>query len=138
VKLWLVDASVLLASEAADDANHADSLRVLRGEDAVATLDLARYEAANVAIVAWKDRAAARRLRGLVDALAEDGGVVRAESQLLEAAEELAITHGISVCDAAYVAAAGMVGASLVSCDVRDLVSRGLARTPAEVQATRS
>jgi len=42
----------------------------------------------------------------------------------------LADEHAISVYDAAYVAAARESGRSLVSCDVRDLVSKGLAELP--------
>jgi predicted nucleic acid-binding protein len=135
VRLWLVDASVLLACEDSDDIHHDDATRLLRGEDAITTLDLAQYEIANVAVVAWKDTMAARRLRGLIAAVADDGGVVRANASLIEQAEDLASTRGLSVYDAAYVAAAKVSGAELVSCDLRDLVSKGLARTPGEALA---
>ena len=129
---WLLDASVLLAAEDRDDASHADARRLLEGTGRLATLDLALYEVTNVAIVAWKDAAAARRLRGVIAALADDGGLVRAEPSLFETAAELAHVHGISAYDAAYVAAAAAVRAELVSCDVRDMVARGLARLPAD------
>ncbi|MGH9114554.1 MAG: hypothetical protein ACRDWW_01870, partial [Acidimicrobiales bacterium] len=76
--LWFVDASVLLASEEADDGNHASARQLLTGTDPVATLDLAFYEVTNVA-------------------------------------------------------AARLWGAQLVSCDVRDLVSAGLAPLPRDV-----
>jgi predicted nucleic acid-binding protein len=129
---WFLDASVLLAAEDRDDANHSDARRLLEGAGRLATLDLALYEVTNVAILAWKDAAAARRLRGVIAALADVGGLVRAEPALLEAAATLAREHGISAYDGAYVAAAAAVRAELVSCDVGDMVARGLARLPAD------
>jgi predicted nucleic acid-binding protein len=89
----------------------------------------------NVAIRVWQDPAAAVRLRARVAAIADDGGVIRAEPSLLERAERIAARHGIAVCDASYVAAADVSSARLVSCDIRDLVSRGLAVLPADVPA---
>jgi predicted nucleic acid-binding protein len=132
VKGWLVDASVLLAREDVDDVNHADARRLLAGPDAIATLDLALYETTNVAVVAWKDSDAARRLRVVIDAIADDGGLVRAKPDLLAEVARLAEKHGLSAYDAAYVAAAASVGVGLVSCDVRDLVSAGLAVLPVQ------
>ena len=132
---WFLDASVLLASEDPDDANHSDARRLLEGKDQLATLDLAFYEVTNVAITAWNDVAAARRLRGLIAAVSDDGGLIRADPALLEAATELALSHGISAYDAAYVAAASAARATLVSTDARDLVARGLARLPADALA---
>jgi len=132
---WFLDASVLLASEDRDDANHAEARRLLEGTDPLATLDLAFYEVTNVAFMVWNDVAAARRLHGLIAAVADDGGLVRAAPSLLEAASELALTHGISAYDAAYVAAASAARATLVSTDVRELVARGLARLPADAVA---
>ncbi len=134
---WFLDASVLLACEDSDDVNHAEAQRLLAGPGSLATLDLAFYEVNNVAIVAWTDRSAAQRLRSLVAAVAEDGGVVRVDPGLLEVAADLALAHGISAYDASYVAAAAAAGAQLVSCDIRDLVSRGLAKRPGEAVASR-
>ena len=128
--LWLLDASVLLASEDQDDEHHAEAVRLLRDPDPLATLDLALYEVTNVAVRAWRDRAAASRLGQRVEALAEDGGLLRADASLLATAASVADDLGISVYDAAYVAAARHSGARLVSCDIRDLVSRGLAVVP--------
>jgi predicted nucleic acid-binding protein len=135
VTIWLLDASVLLACEDADDTHHAAARQLLTGPDSLATLDLALYEVTNVAVSAWKDHTAARRLCGLIGALAGDAGMIRAEPSLLEAAADLALTHGLSAYDAAYVAAAAAAGARLVSCDVRDLVSRGLAELPSDAVA---
>jgi predicted nucleic acid-binding protein len=136
VRLWFVDASVLLASEDPDDVNHRDASRLLRCGDALATLDLAYYEVTNVAVRAWRDHSAAHRLRQRVAALGDDGGLVRAEPSLLASATAIAEENGISVYDAAYVAAALGWDAELVSCDARDLVSRGLARLPADTPFT--
>lgn len=128
--VWFADASVLLAREDADDDQHVAARRLLSGEVPVATLDLAYYEVSNVAIRAWDDPDAASRLRGLVHALADDGGLVRAGEALVGEATAIAERHGLSVYDAAYVAGARAAGAQLVSCDLRDLVSRDLALTP--------
>ncbi|MEJ7656545.1 MAG: PIN domain-containing protein [Thermoleophilaceae bacterium] len=129
---WLADASVLLAREDVDDANHDGARSLLSGPDPVATLDLAYYEVTIVAVRAWHDLSAARRLRGAVRALQDDGGLVRCDEALVAAATELAESHDLSVYDAAYVAAAIAIGARLVSCDIRDLVSSGLAVLPGE------
>jgi predicted nucleic acid-binding protein len=107
-------------------------LRLLRGGDPLATLDLAFYEVTSVAIRAWRDLSAADRLRERVTAVAEDGGLVRADAALIADAAAVADEHGVSMHDAAYVVAARASGGELVSCDLRDLVSRGLARLPAD------
>ncbi len=133
MNLWLLDASVLLAGEDADDDHHWDALRLMGGEDPLATLDLAFYEVTNVAVRVWGDPQAAWRLRERVAAIGEDGGLVRADAPLLSEAASIVGEHAISAYDAAYVAAARHVGAQLVSCDVRDLVSRSLACLPADV-----
>jgi predicted nucleic acid-binding protein len=132
LNLWLLDASVVLASEDVDDEHHHDARRLLSGTDPLATLDLAFYEVANVAVRSWRDRSAGARLRQRLRAIADDGGLVRADEELLTDACALADKHGISVYDAAYVAAARRAEAQLVSCDVQDLVSRELARLPAD------
>jgi predicted nucleic acid-binding protein len=86
---WLVDASVLLSREDADDPNHPDARRLLEGSSPVATLDLAYYEVTNVAIRRWGDSQAATRLRGVVAAIEEDGGLIRANESLLGGARLL-------------------------------------------------
>ncbi len=136
MNVWLLDASVLLASEDPDDVNHSDARRLLEGGDPLATLDLAFYEVTNVAIRSWRDQSAALRLRERVVALADDGGLVRVETTLIISAATIAEEHGISAYDAAYVAAARASNSQLVSCDLRDLVSRGLARLPSDAVAS--
>ena len=133
--VWFADASVLLARADSDDAEHEASRSLLSGAASIATLDLAYYEVTNVALRAWADPVAARSLRGLVSALAQDGGLVRVDEALAAAAAGLADQHGLSAYDAAYVAGAAVSGARLVSCDVRDLVRPGLALTPTQALA---
>ncbi len=128
--VWFVDASVLLAREDADDDQHEAARELLAGDATLATLDLAFYEVGNVAVRAWRDGQAAGRLQGLVDAIAADGGLVRVDEALIAHAVRIAETEGLSVYDAGYVAGAASAGAQLVSCDLRDLVSRDLAVTP--------
>lgn len=127
---WFIDASVLLAREDADDDQHEAARHLLAGDAALATLDLAYYEVGNVAIRAWRDTKAAARLQEVVAAIADDGGLVRADKPLIAHAVGVAKTEGISVYDAGYVAGAASIGAQLVSCDLRDLVNHGLAVTP--------
>ena len=124
------DASVLLAREDADDDQHEAARQLLAGDATLATLDLAFYQVGNVAVRAWRDGQAAGRLQGLVDAIAADGGLVRVDEALIAHAVRIAETQGLSVYDAGYVAGAARAGAQLVSCDLRDLVSRDLAVTP--------
>ena len=131
----LLDASVLLAAfDPADD--HHQPARALLEDDAttLATLDLARYEVANVVVRAWRAPESVAPLLAAIERLADDGGVVASTDTLLTRAAEIAERHTISVYDAAYAAAADEGGRRLVSCDERDLVSNGLASLPASAQ----
>ncbi len=131
----LLDASVLLAAFDPEDDHHASARALLEDEDAtLATLDLARYEVANVAVRAWRAPKSVAPLLAAVERLADDGGVVPSTDTLLTKAAEIAERHTISVYDAAYAAAADDGGHRLVSCDERDLVSKGLAELPASAQ----
>lgn len=128
----LLDASVLLAAFDPED-NHHEPARALLEDDegTLATLDLARYEVANVAVRAWRAPASVTPLLAAVERLADDGGVLASTGTLLARAAEIAERHTISVYDAAYAAAASDSGHRLISCDERDLVSKGLATLPA-------
>ena len=92
--LWFVDASVLLASEDPDDQHHHDAIRLLAGAEPLGSLDLAYYEVSNVAVRAWHDPLADLRLRARVAAVADDGGIVRADAALLSRAVAVADAHG--------------------------------------------
>lgn len=130
----LLDASVILAAFDSDDELHGPSQALLADPDVtLATLDLARYEVANVAVRGWHELGRVDPLLEAIDRISGDGGVVPSTTSLLSRAAKLADEHTISVYDAAYVAAADQSGGTLVSCDVRDLVSKGLASSPASV-----
>ena len=132
----LLDASVLLAAFDPEDEHHEPARALLEDdESSLATLDLARYEVANVAVRAWRAPESVAPLLAAVERLADDDGVVASTGALLARAAELAERHTISVYDAAYAAAASNAGHHLVSCDERDLVSKGLAALPASAQS---
>lgn len=96
----------------------------------MAVIDLTIYEVVNVVARKYRQPEEARRLvRGLL------GGTpppMRADGELLEQGLDLMAEHGLTAYDAAYVAAADRNGLQLVSLDIRDLVSKGLAVTPDE------
>ncbi len=128
----LLDASVVLAAFDPDDRHHESAVALLADDSvALATLDLARYEVTNVAVRAWRAPESAAALLAALERLAADGGVIVSSAALLTRAAQLAERHTISVYDAAYVAVAEEADRSLVSCDTRDLVSKGLAVLPA-------
>lgn len=135
----LLDASVLLAAFDPEDDHHEPARALLEDEEAtLATLDLARYEVANVAVRAWRTPASVAPLLAAIERLADDGGVVASTNALIAQAAEIAERHTISVYDAAYAAAADQGGHRLVSCDQRDLVSKGLAALPASAVGRRN
>jgi predicted nucleic acid-binding protein len=130
----LLDASVILAAFDRDDALH-EPARAVLGEDTVtlATLDLARYEVTNVAVRAWRAPKQVAPLLEAIERLSSDGGVLLSTNMLMIRATQIAQEHTLSAYHAAYVAAAAQTGGTLVSCDMRDLVSKGLANSPASV-----
>ncbi len=133
----LLDASVLLAAfDPEDDHYEPASALLVDPETTLATLDLARYEVANVSVRAWRAPETVAPLLATIEQVADDGGVLVSTSALLTRAAELAELHTISVYDAAYVAAADEADRRLVSCDERDLVSKGLAVFPAKARST--
>jgi predicted nucleic acid-binding protein len=130
----LLDASVILAAFDSDDELHRPSRALLADPDVtLTTLDLARYEVANVAVRSWCELDRVAPLLEAIDRISGDGGVIPSTTTLLSGAAKLADEHTISVYDAAYVAAADQAGGTLVSCDMRDLVSKGLASSPASL-----
>jgi len=134
----LCDSGVWLAAAnpVEQEPFHDSSRRLLlelgdRAEE-IGALDLTLYEVANVATVSWRDPVAATELMSFIRDCAQDS-LVRCVPELLESAVHEASRHGISVYDAAHVAAAQALGWTLVSTNVRDLVGRGLAVTPDQV-----
>ena len=131
----LLDASVWLAAVDRDDAFHEAARELIgNGELQHAALDLTVYEVGHVATTRWRDPDQARRLCRLVFAACADR-LLRVTRELADAAVALADEHGITVYDAAYVAAARQEGCPLVSGDIADLVRRGLAIGPDAVDS---
>ena len=126
--ITLLDASVWLAAVNTDETAHNGASALIENAVAaglpLAALDLTLYEATNVAIRSWRSRPHAELLVSLIDASAE---VIRVDTALIGASIDIAHEHSLTVYDAAYVAAARLHGAVLVSGDVADLVSKGLA-----------
>jgi predicted nucleic acid-binding protein len=134
----LVDASVWLASLDTDDVHH-DAARELleraaRGTATLAALDLTLYEVANVATVRWRSPADAERLATLVRLACPDT-LEAVDDDLIRTAAAIAHQEGLTVYDAAYIAAAREHGWTLLSCDVADLVTPGHAVLPGDAPA---
>jgi predicted nucleic acid-binding protein len=126
----LVDTSVWLSLEWEQARYHTASRAIALDVDRpVAALDLTLYEVANVAVRQMGQPERGNYLSRLVLTRCGDR-LLRIDQELVERAVELAAEHRLSVYDAAYVAAADRHGWTLVSTDVRDLVSKGLAVTP--------
>jgi predicted nucleic acid-binding protein len=126
----LVDASVWVGARDPEDRFHDDARRiVLDFSRPVAALDLTFYEIANVMGARKRQMKEARYLlRTLSTRCGED--IVAVSPELIDAALEIAAEHDLTAYDAAYVAAARRHGWTLVSTDIADLVSRGLAVAP--------
>lgn len=134
----LLDASVLLAAFDPGDDHHEPARALLEDDEAtLATLDLARYEVANVAVRAWRAPESVTPLLAAIERLVDDGGVLVSTGALLAKAAEIAERHAISVYDAAYAAAADEGGHRLISCDERDLISKDLAAPPGDAATSR-
>jgi len=126
----LLDASVWVAARDADD-RHFDAARalVLDTRLPVTALDLTFYEVANVVGSRWQRLDLARELCRAIQLRCDDR-IATVEVDLVDATLDVASEYGLTVYDAAYVAAARRHGWTLISTDVADLVSKGLAVTP--------
>jgi predicted nucleic acid-binding protein len=126
----LLDAGVWIAAKDGQD-RYFEAARPLAVDfdQPVAALDLTLYEVANV-VGARKQRSdEAVDLCRLVSARCA-GHLVAIDAELIRRTLEIATEHGLTAYDAAYVAAARRHGWTLVSTDIADLVSRGLAVAP--------
>lgn len=126
----LVDASVWGRLAEPQDRLHRPVRDFLvESEATLAALDLTLFEVANAVGVKMGQP---RRARWLFDLVAVRCGerLVRVDGGLVAAAVEVAERHALTAYDAAYVAAAQRSGWQLVSLDLADLVSKGLAVTP--------
>jgi len=126
----LVDASVWVAVADPADPYHAAAQELVGEVDRpLAALDLTLYEVANALGVKKGRPEKGRVLTRLIVRRCREG-VLPVDSDLVESALELAAEHGLTAYDAAYVAAARRHGWTLVSADIADLVSKGLAVAP--------
>jgi predicted nucleic acid-binding protein len=126
----LLDAGVWIATYDVDDPNYEPSLELILDEDVVpAALDLTLYEIANGVLKRWGSSDAATEL--CVSAASRcSENFVSVNAGLIEATVEIALEYGLTSYDAAYVAVARRHDWQLVSTDIKDLVSQGLAITP--------
>jgi predicted nucleic acid-binding protein len=126
----LVDASVWIAARDPEDRfrTAARSL-VLDVAIPVTAMDLTFYEVANAMGARRRQLDEARHLlRFLAQRCGEQ--ILAIDAGLAESALEVAVEHDLTAYDAAYVAAARRHGWTLVSADIADLVSKGLAVAP--------
>lgn len=128
--MLLIDASVWIGARDPEDRFHSEARKiVLDFTRPVAALDLTFYEIANAM---GAKRGQAKEARFLVQMLVERCGtdVIAIDAALIDSALEVSAEHGLTAYDAAYVAAARRHGWTLVSADIGDLVSKGLAVAP--------
>lgn len=127
--MLLLDASVWVAAGISANPSHGTAAALARGGAPVAALDLTLYEVVNAVARQYRQPEQARRIaQAILRTCGED--LVRVDRMFGEEIAEVVAEHGLTAYDAAYVAAARSNGWQLVSLDVRDLVSRGLAVTP--------
>lgn len=128
--MLLLDASVWISAKDGGD-RHFEAARALVVDPArsVAALDLTLYEVANGLGVRRGRHREATDLCQLIAGRCGDG-LLAVDAKLIDSAIELSSEHGITAYDAAYAAAARRYGWTLVSTDIRDLVSKGLAVAP--------
>jgi predicted nucleic acid-binding protein len=127
--LLLLDASVWVAAGISANPSHESAAALAHGGVSVAALDLTLYEVINAVAKGYRQPDQAERIaRAMLSTCGED--LVRVDQALGEEIAKVVSEHGLSAYDAAYVAAGRLNGWQLVSLDVRDLVSKGLAVTP--------
>jgi predicted nucleic acid-binding protein len=128
--MFLLDASVWVASGAPANRWHeAASGLVRKPPGPLAAIDLTLYEVANAVGVRDGKPDAAKALAQILQRRCRDR-IVTLDAELFDIALAVAAEYDLSAYDAAYVAAARRTGWQLVSIDIRDLVSKGLAVTP--------
>ncbi len=126
--MLLLDASVWVAAGISNHPSHGAAAPLVRGGASVTALDLTLYEVVNAVARQYRQPEQAQRITRAL--LRTCGELTRIDRELGEEVVEVASQHNLTAYDAAYVAAARRNGWQLVSLDVRDLVSKGLAVTP--------
>lgn len=128
--MFLVDASVWVSLVEVGSPYRESAMSLIRMEGpGLSALDLTLYEVANAIGVKQGNINEASRVNRLLLRCCRDH-VLKVDLELVESALQIAAEHGLTAYDAAYVAAARRHGLTLVSADIRDLVSKGLAVTP--------
>jgi predicted nucleic acid-binding protein len=126
----LLDASVWVAAEIPGERSAAGAEElVLDTHRPTAALDLTLYEVANVIAARRGDAIGAAIACRSIELRCGDC-FVRVDADLIKATAKIAVEHGLTSYDASYVAVSRREGWILVSLDIRDLVSKGLAITP--------
>jgi predicted nucleic acid-binding protein len=128
--MLLVDASVWVSLVELESPHRETAVDLIREQaQMLGVLDLTLYEVANAVGVNKGDANEAGRISRLLLKCCRDR-VLRVDTELVDAALRVAAEYRLTAYDAAYVAAARRHGMTLVSTDIRDLVSKGLAVTP--------
>lgn len=129
--MLLLDAGVWVASVSAGERFHPEAVALVRDhQEKLAALDLTLFEVANVVGARREQPRDAEKLVRLIARCCEGLRFTRVDPNLIDFAIDAAANHGLTAYDAAYVAVARRNGWQLVSTDIRDLVSKGLAVTP--------
>jgi predicted nucleic acid-binding protein len=128
--MLLIDASVWVAALDKDDRFHAAARALVTSTDSpLSALDLTLYEVAN-AVTRRTGRPGPARAATEGVELACGDRLQSVDASLIADAAQIATEHGLTIYDAAYVAASRRNGWILVSTDVADLVSNKLAVLP--------
>lgn len=128
--MLLLDAGVWIAAVDTDDRYHSHSRPMVTSSPSpMAALDLTLYEVANVIGARKQQHDLAQRVcRSILERCGDL--LVRADAELAEQTMTVVANYSLTAYDAAYVAAARRYGLTLVSTDLKDLVSRDLAVAP--------
>jgi predicted nucleic acid-binding protein len=129
-EVLLLDSGVWIATADARDRWEASSRELVFGRrKTTGALDLTLYEVANTVGAKWLQDADATELCRSVERRCARR-LVRMNGDLIRTTVEIAVEYRLTSYDAAYVAVARRHDWTLVSTDIRDLVSKGLAITP--------
>lgn len=128
--MLLLDAGVWIDSATPGNRWHEAAQALIRKPpEPVGAIDLTLYEVANVIGARERRPDVARTLTQVLRRRCGDR-ILTLDGGLFESTLDVVAEHELSAYDAAYVAAARRHGWQLVSTDIRDLVSKGLAVTP--------
>jgi predicted nucleic acid-binding protein len=125
----LLDAGIWAAATNPRERFHQASDALVESTGLLAALDLTLFEVANTVGAKWRQRERAEWALATIVARCQKR-LVRVDMNLAFDAIAIAEEQGLTAYDAAYVAVAQRNGWTLVSTDIADLVSKGLAVTP--------